>query len=136
MAGRTTRARTATVGRTSGSAALTGAAGTFQKGDVGKPITATGIPAGATISAVASATAATLSANATSTTNGAATIGGNTQTDQNNAAQVTGFFGWSPESDAEAESYSVAAVNAGTVDPGRVTGPNVAAPYLTRKVEG
>jgi hypothetical protein len=144
MPGRTTKPRSATVGRTSGSAALTGAAGTFQRSDVGKAISGTGIPAGATITAVASATAATLSANATTTTSGAATIGlvsgtgttvGAATAEQAAAAQKVGFFGFSPESDAEADSYSVAAVNAGTVDPGRVTSPNSEAPYLTPRVE-
>jgi hypothetical protein len=141
MPGRTTKTRTATVGRTSGSTALTGAAGTFQRGDVGRPISGTGIPAGATITAVASATAATLSANATTTTSGAATIGtagpqtGQAYVEQAATAQKVGFFGYSPESDAEADSYSVAAVNAGTVTPDRVMSPNTEAPYLTPRVE-
>ncbi len=52
---------------TSGSAAITSATAAFNQDDVGKPITGTGIPAGATIAAVTSTTAATLSANATIT---------------------------------------------------------------------
>jgi len=142
MAGRTSKPRTATVGRTSGSTALTGAAGTFQRGDVGKAISGAGFAAGTTIAAVASATAATASANATATSTSAATIGtagahsGAAATEQFNAAQRNGFFGYSPESDAEADSYSVAAVNAGTVTPDRVTSPNTEAPYLTPRVEG
>ena len=59
MAGRTSEPRSVTVTTTNASAALTGAAGTFSTSDVGRPITATGIPAGATLSAVASSTAAT-----------------------------------------------------------------------------
>ena len=140
MPGRTSKPRTATVGRTSGSTALTGAAGTFQRGDVGKAISGAGFAAGTTITAVASATAATASANATATSTSAATIGtlapgSAAATEQFNAAQRNGFFGFSPESDAEADSYSVAAVNAGTVTPDRVMSPNTEAPYLTPRVE-
>lgn len=50
---------------TSGSAAISSASAVFSQADVGKPISGTGIPSGATIAAVSSATAATLSANAT-----------------------------------------------------------------------
>lgn len=50
---------------TSSSTAITSATAAFGPDDVGKPISGTGIPAGATISAVTSTTAATLSANAT-----------------------------------------------------------------------
>jgi hypothetical protein len=49
---------------TSGSAAITSASAAFNASDVGNPISGTGIPAGATILSVQSATAATLSANA------------------------------------------------------------------------
>lgn len=38
---------------------------------------------------------------------------------------ATGFAGWSPENTAEASAYSVAAANAGTITPDRVTGPAV-----------
>lgn len=119
VAGRTTEPRTATVSRTSASAAVTAAAGTFSSEDVGRTVTGTGIPAGTTISAVASGTAATLSANATTTTNGAVTLG------QANPASA-GYIGWSPESAAESTSYTVAANNAGTVPPDRVTGTTTA----------
>lgn len=125
---RTTLARTATIGTTSGSAAITGGAGTFDKSDVGRKITGTGIPAGATIAAVTSATAATLSANATATGSPSATIAA-----EPSVSSVTGFHGWSPESGDEAASYTVAANNAGTVPPDKVTGPNVPAPSLTRR---
>lgn len=122
--GRTTEPRTVTVGRTSASAALTGAAGTFQSGDVGRTITGTGIPAAATITAVASATAATLSANATTTTTGPVTLGA--------SSGVYGFTGWSPESDAEAASYTVAANNAAVVAPDRITAQGVGRSEHTR----
>lgn len=114
--GRTFEARSATVSRTSASTAVTGAAGTFQAGDVGRTISGTGIPAGATLTAVASATTATLSAAATTTTNGAVTLGQGSE-------QTYGFFGWSPATDAEAASYTVSAVNAGTVPADRISGP-------------
>jgi len=126
--GRHTEARTVTVGKTSGSAALTGAAGTFSKNDVGRTITGTGIPAGATLVAVASDTAATLSANATASGSGAATIGGALAV----VAGGYGFIGWSPETDAEASSYTVAANNAGTVTPDRITNTYTSAVSLQR----
>lgn len=52
---------------TNGSAAISSATAGFSADDVNKPISGTGIPAGATIASVQSATAATLSANATAT---------------------------------------------------------------------
>jgi hypothetical protein len=122
--GRTTEARSVTVTKTNASTAITGAAGTFSKNDVGRTITGTGIPAGATLAAVASDTAATLSAAATASGAGAATIGGTTHSV---AAAAYGFTGWSPESDAEANAYTVAANNAGTAQPDRITNPYTAA---------
>jgi hypothetical protein len=95
---------------TSASTALTAPAGTFVSSDVGRTITGTGIPAGATLSAVASATAATLSANATASATVTATLGALT------GGQL-GFSGWSPETDTEAGTYSVAAKNAGQTSP-------------------
>lgn len=50
---------------TNGSAAITSATAAWVFDDIGKPITGTGIPAGTTILSVQSATAATMSANAT-----------------------------------------------------------------------
>lgn len=55
---------------TSGSAAISSSTAAFSTDDVGKPISGTGIPSGATIASVTSATAATLSANATVTGTG------------------------------------------------------------------
>lgn len=118
--GRTTEPRTAaSVGTTSASAAITGPAGTFNKSDVGRPISGTGIQAGSTVSAVASATAATLSANATATGTITATIG--TAATLGTAATGYGFVGWSPETEAEADTYKLASVNAGQVSPDRIT---------------
>jgi hypothetical protein len=122
--GRTTEPRGVTVTKTAASAAITGAAGTFSKSDVGRAISGTGIPAGATLAAVTSDTAATLSANATATGSGAATIGAATH---GAATSGYGFTGWSPESDTESQAYTVAANNAGTASPDRITNPYTAA---------
>jgi hypothetical protein len=63
--------RTVTDGvTTSGSADISSTSAAFSSDDIGKPISGTGIPAGATIASVTSATAATLSANATATGTG------------------------------------------------------------------
>lgn len=115
VAGRTTEPRAVSLTSTSGSAAVTAPAGTFNvPEDVGRTVVGTGIPAGATLSAVASATAATLSANATTT-------GARTVTLGQAAGESYGFRGWSPESDTEADTYTVAANNAGTATPDRIT---------------
>jgi hypothetical protein len=112
-----------TVTTTNASTAVTAPAGTFSTTrDVGRAITAAGIPAGATLSAVASATAATLSVAATATGARSATIGAVHRLVVD--AQADGFIGWSPESEAEAGAYTVAANNAGTVAPDRITNPN------------
>jgi len=102
--GRTTEPRTVTgVGTTSGAAGLTGPALSFNKEDVGRPITGTGIPAGATLLSVTSATVATLSANATATGTVSVVLGAS------GAVQVGyGFTGWSPETEAESLTYSIA----------------------------
>ncbi len=122
VAGRTTEPRAVNVTTTSASTAVTAPAGTFStRGDVGRPIVATGIPAGTTLAAVASATAATLSAAATATGARAATIGAQTLSDP--GGLNAGFRGWSPETETEAGSYTVAANNAGTVPPDRITNP-------------
>ncbi len=119
--GRTTEARTvASVGTTNLSAAITGPANSFNEEDAGRPISGTGIPAAATILSVASGTAATLSANATATGTITATIG-SAVTANSAAGQAYGFVGWSPETDAESEAYTLAAVNAGTTPPDRIT---------------
>lgn len=117
VAGRTNEGRTATVSTTLSSTAITAPAGTFHEEDAGRTITGTGIPAGATIASVTSETAATLSAAATATgANITATLGRATP-------EAYGFAGWSPETDPESETYTVAAANAGTVTPDRVTSP-------------
>jgi hypothetical protein len=98
----------ASVGTTSGSAAITGPANTFSQRDVGAPISGTGIPASATVLSVTSGTAATLSANATATGTITATIGPR-------VSSSAGFTGWKPETDARAADYSFASAAAGTV---------------------
>jgi len=125
VAGRTTEPRVVTVTTTLSSTAVTAPAGTFSKRDVGRPIAGTGIPAGTTLSAVASATAATLSAAATAAGSPSATIG-STRPLVDPAGPSYGFEGWSPETEAEAASYSVAANNAGTATPDRITNPYTA----------
>ncbi|HEU5085670.1 MAG TPA: phage tail tube protein [Acidimicrobiales bacterium] len=55
---------------TSGDATLTSSSAAFTVGDLGKPISGTGIPAGTTIAAVTSATEVELSANASATGTG------------------------------------------------------------------
>jgi hypothetical protein len=116
VAGRTTEPRSAAVTKTSGSAAITAAAGTFNEEDAGRPISGTGIAASTTILSVTSDTAATLSANATASNSASATIGSVSET-----AGSYGFFGWSPETDAESETYTLAANNLGTATPDRLT---------------
>jgi hypothetical protein len=101
VVGRTNQSRTQVIGTTNASAAITGAAGTFNEEDAGRAITGTGIPAAATILSVTSDVAATLSANATATGSPTATFVAAT-------GESYGFTGWSPETDAESETYSIA----------------------------
>jgi hypothetical protein len=112
--GRTNESRTVTVTTTNASTAITAAPGTFHEEDAGRTITGTGIPAGATLATVTSDTAATLSAAATAAGSPSVTLG-------RAQGQAYGFAGWSPETDAESETYSVAANNAGTATPDRIT---------------
>ena len=127
VAGRSSEPRTATVTTTSASANLTAAAGTFNEEDAGRPISGTGIPASATLATVTSDTAATLSANATASGSITATIG-------STSGSSYGFTGWSPETDAESETYTVAANNAGTATPDRVA--NGYTPRTTQRSRG
>ena len=113
--GRSNEARTQVIGITNTSAAITGAAGTFREEDAGRGISGTGIPVAATILSVTSDTAATLSANATAT-NASLTASFAVAT-----GAAYGFVGWSPETDAESETYSVVAVGAGSTPPDRLT---------------
>lgn len=57
--------------RTNADATVTSATALFSSGDVGLPITGTGIPAGTTIASINSATSVEMSANATSSASGA-----------------------------------------------------------------
>lgn len=126
VAGRSTEPRSVTVTKTNASTAVTAAAGTFNEEDAGRPISGTGIPTSATLSVVTSDTAATLSAAATATGSGVATIGGATP------GAGYGFIGWSPESDAESESYTVAANIAATATPDRITNTYTSTAALQR----
>lgn len=114
VAGRTSEPRSVTVTTTASSAALTAPSGTFNEEDAGRAISGTGIPAGATLASVTSDTAATLSANATASGTVTASLSAD-------AGASYGFIGWSPLTDAESETYTVAAVNAGAVPPDRIT---------------
>lgn len=124
-AGRTTEGRSVTITKTSGSAAVTAAAGTFNEEDAGRGISGTGIPAGATVLSVQSDTAATLSANATTTGADPATLAPA-------SGQAYGFVGWSPETDAESETYTVAATIAATATPDRITDTTTAVQQRSR----
>lgn len=111
--GRSSQSRTITVTTTNTSTGITGSAGTFNEEDAGRAISGTGIPTGATLASVSSGTAATLSAAATATGSITATLGGDRTGDY-------GFAGWSPETDAESEVYSIAG-GAGASDPALIT---------------
>jgi hypothetical protein len=123
--GRTNEGRTATVTTTLSSTAITAPAGTFHEEDAGRTITGTGIPAGATLASVQSDAAATLSAAATAAGTVTAALG-------RAPASAYGFAGWSPETDAESETYTVAAANAGTVTPDRITNTSTAVRQRSR----
>lgn len=124
VAGRTTDPRTVTINTTTGQATVTAAAGTFQRSDAGRKITGTGIPAAATVLSVQSATAATLSANATATGSPSVVLGlGNPQS--------LGFQGFSPESEVEADSYTIAG-GASATSPGRLTNSTTSVASLQR----
>lgn len=102
--GRTTDSRTVASVVTNTTTAITFPSGTITTQDIGRAITGTGIPAGTTISAVASATAGTLSAAATTSTTQTMTLGGL-------PGSLTGlaFTGYSVETAAESAVYSIAA---------------------------
>ena len=112
VAGRGTDPRTISLTSTNASTAVTAPAGTFSSADVGRTVTATGINAGITIASVQSATAATLSANASASSTRSAVLGVGGES-------VYGYRGWSPESQAEADSQ-IQTAN-GTGDPNRFT---------------
>jgi hypothetical protein len=112
VAGRGTDPRTISLTSTNASTAVTAPAGTFSSADVGRTVTATGINAGITIASVQSATAATLSGNASASSTRSAVLGVGGES-------VYGYRGWSPESQAEADSQ-IQTAN-GTGDPNRFT---------------
>ena len=110
--GRSSEPRTVTVTTTADSADVTAPSGSFNEEDAGRPIVGTGIPAGTTLATVTSGTAATLSEDATASGSVSATLGA--------AGGGYGFTGWSPETDTESETYTLAAVNAGSTPPDRL----------------
>ncbi len=112
-------------GGTALSTGITAAVGTFHEEDAGRAITGTGIPAGATVASVQSDATARLSAAATAAGSPTVTLGGALGT-------AYGFTGWSPETDAESETYSLASVNAGQVTPDRMTNTFTSATSLQR----
>lgn len=108
--GRTPDTRTvASVVTTSGSAAITFPTAKIYPDDVGRPISGSGIPAGATLQARGSATAGTLSANATASATITATLGST----RGSTNESFGFYGWSPETEAEAALYPLPTAGAG-----------------------
>jgi len=124
VAGRTTEPRSFAVTKTSGAATVTAPSGSFTEEDAGARITGTGIAAGTTILTVTSDTAATLSANATASNSATGTVVPD--------ADTYGFRGWSPETDAESETYSVTANNANTATPDRITNTTTPVSQRTR----
>lgn len=125
--GHGTEGRTiASVGTTNTSTALTGPANSFNSGDVGAAVSGTGVPAGATIASVTSGTAAVLSAAATATGTITLTVGPQ-------SASSAGFTGWHADTAAQESAETVAAENAGTTDPNRLTDINTRASEKTEQ---
>lgn len=123
--GHSTAGRTiASAGTTSASAAITGPAGSFSQGDVGASVSGTGVPAGATIASVQSATAATLSAAATATGTVTLTVGPQ-------LASSTGFTGWHADTVTQETSDTVTSENAGVTDPSRLADAATRDPEVT-----
>lgn len=117
VTGRSPGARTITVTTTSGATSLTGSSGTFNPEDAGRKITGTGIPAGATIATVTNSTTAALSANATASGSITATL---PDVSLDSVKNKYGFRGWSPESSAEAGTYTIPG-GASASMPGKIT---------------
>lgn len=106
--GRSTEPRTVASVVTNSTTAITFPSGAMLTSDVGRPITGSGIPAGTTLAARPSATTGTLSAAATASATITATLGANRSTPNG-----YGFYGWSPETDAEAALYPLPTAGAG-----------------------
>lgn len=102
--GRSTDPRTVASVVTNSTTAITFPSGAMTTSDIGRPITGSGIPAGTTLAARPSATTGTLSASATASATITATLGSSSTT-----STGYGFTGWSPETDAEAAVYPIAA---------------------------
>ena len=117
----------ASVVTTNSSAAITGPANSFNEEDVGATIQHSGLVGGTgTILSVQSGTAATLAANANPGGTASATIIGK--------ADQYGFTGWSPESDAESETYVVTVGGVGS--PSRLTDAVTPVYASHRRVKG
>lgn len=127
--GRTTEGRSvASVTTALGSAGVTAPAGSFAEEDAGRTVTGAGIPAGTTIASVESDAAATLSQ--------AATAAGTTTADLGPGdPQDLGFYGWSPETDAESETYTIQG-GASANSPDRITSPTVDQRTLIQRQRG
>lgn len=123
--------RTVTDGATtSASTAITSATAAFQQADIGDTITGAGIPAGTTIAAVTSATAATLSQAATATATGVTftiTVVVNPDANSTDVAYVAG---------ANATTVlGVALIDAAPYSPNQAT-PTAAYPFADRVTIG
>ncbi|HXY43294.1 MAG TPA: hypothetical protein VEH29_03830, partial [Acidimicrobiales bacterium] len=91
------------------SATLTAPAGTFVAGDVGYPVSGNNIPSGTIITAVASATSATMSNAATATATEAVTIGEvNTAPAGTNICQSAGTVTWGATCSPSLTGFSLA----------------------------
>lgn len=127
--GRTTESYTvAGCGTTNADPTVTAPAGTFSEEDLFRPISGTNIPASSYIGVVTSDTSIELSSSATVNTpvNATGTSGAVTVTIGAGDPARLGFIGWSPETDAESETYKI---NSGGTPPDRITvagGPKTA----------
>jgi hypothetical protein len=126
--GRTPDGRTvASVTTGSAVATLTAVAGAFYDEDVGKTVTGTGVPAARTIASVnADGSVATMNGNGNA-------IGTATMTLGRGSPAVYGFEGWSPETDAESELYTIAG-GAGANAPSKLA--NAVTPVAAGRARG
>ena len=118
--GRTSDGRTVASVVTNSTTAITFGSNAMLVSDIGRTVTGTGIPVGTTLAARPTATTGTLSAAATTSTTQTVTLGG-----PPGGALGAGFTGWSPETEAEAATYPIAA-GAGA------SAPSVLADAVTR----
>ena len=109
------QSRVVTVTKSNSSSTIAAPAGTFSSKDVGRPIVGTNIPAAAILTTVTNDMSAALSAAATGSSTDSAVIGSAATYLADSLAY--GFVGWSPETEAESLTYTVAAFNAGLTAP-------------------